>query len=110
MSRKDDCWDNATMESFFHTVKTERVHHRVYTTPAKARRDLFGYIEGFQIPAACIQLWAIASSPSWSLSTAPIGPYRRGASTTSGAPRRPAWCGWGLVRTGSKRCSTIVRG
>lgn len=47
MSRKGDCWDNAPMESFFHTLKTERVHHRIYATRAEARRDLFGYIEGF---------------------------------------------------------------
>jgi transposase InsO family protein len=47
MSRKGDCWDNAPMESFFHTLKTERVHHRDYATRDEARRDLFGYIEGF---------------------------------------------------------------
>lgn len=47
MSRKGDCLDNAPMESFFHTLKTERVHHRVYATRAEARRDLFHYIEGF---------------------------------------------------------------
>ena len=47
MSRKGACWDNASMESFFHTLKTERAHHRVYATRAEARRDLFGYIEGF---------------------------------------------------------------
>jgi len=47
MSRKGDCRDNAPMESFFHTLKTERVHHRAYTTRDEARRDLFGYIEGF---------------------------------------------------------------
>ena len=35
------------LESFFHTLKTERVHHRVYATRDQARRDLFGYIEGF---------------------------------------------------------------
>ena len=50
MSRKGDCWDNAPMESFFHTLKTERVHHRVYATRDQARRDLFGYIEGFYNP------------------------------------------------------------
>eukprot|EP01037_Dinobryon_pediforme_P016119 gene16119-16297_t len=33
-----------------HTHKTERVHHRVYATRAKARRDLFGYIVGFYNP------------------------------------------------------------
>jgi transposase InsO family protein len=47
MSRRGDCLDNAPMESFFHTLKTERVHHRIYRTRAEARRDLFGYIEGF---------------------------------------------------------------
>ena len=50
MSRKGDCWDNAPMESFFHTLKTERVHHRIYATRAEARRDLFHYIEGFYNP------------------------------------------------------------
>jgi putative transposase len=30
MSRKGDCYDNAPIESFFHTLKTEPVHHRQY--------------------------------------------------------------------------------
>jgi putative transposase len=47
MSRKGDCWDNAPMESFFHTLKVERVNHRTYATRNDARRDLFAYIEGF---------------------------------------------------------------
>ena len=47
MSRKGNCWDNAPMESFFHALKTERVHHRIYATKEQARRDLFAYIEGF---------------------------------------------------------------
>ena len=47
MSRKADCYDNAPMESFFHTLKTELVHHRHYATRAEARRDIFAYIEGF---------------------------------------------------------------
>jgi putative transposase len=50
MSRKGDCLDNVPMESFFHTLKTERVHHRLYATRAEARRDLFHYIEGFYNP------------------------------------------------------------
>jgi putative transposase len=50
MSGKGNCLDNAPMESFFHTLKTERVHHRVYATRAEARRDLFHYIEGFYNP------------------------------------------------------------
>ena len=36
MSRKADCYDNAPMESFFHTLKTELVHHRHYATRAEA--------------------------------------------------------------------------
>ena len=47
MSRKADCYDNAPMESFFHTLKTELVHHRQYATRAEAQRDIFAYIEGF---------------------------------------------------------------
>ena len=47
MSRKGDCWDNAVAESFFSTLKTERVHHRLYRDRAEARRDIFEYIEVF---------------------------------------------------------------
>src|SRR5258708_17818857 len=47
MSRKGDCYDNAPMESFFHTLKTELVHHRHYATRQEATRDIFAYIEGF---------------------------------------------------------------
>ena len=47
MSRKADCYDNAPMESFFHTLKTELVHHRHYATREDAKRDIFTYIEGF---------------------------------------------------------------
>ena len=47
MSRKADCYDNAPMESFFHTLKTELVHHRKYATRTEAQRDIFAFIEGF---------------------------------------------------------------
>ena len=47
MSRKGDCWDNAPMESFFHTLKTELTMHRDYKTREEARSDLFEYIEVF---------------------------------------------------------------
>lgn len=47
MSRKGDCWDNAVAESFFSTLKTERVHHRLYRSRDEARRDIFEYIEVF---------------------------------------------------------------
>jgi transposase InsO family protein len=47
MSRKADCWDDAPMESFFGTLKTELVHQDEYPDPETARRDLFGYIQGY---------------------------------------------------------------
>ena len=47
MSRRADCYDNAPMESFFHTIKTELIHHRHYATREEARLDIFAYIEGF---------------------------------------------------------------
>lgn len=47
MSRKGDCYDNAAIESFFGTLKIERVDRQVYATHAEARRDIFAYIEGF---------------------------------------------------------------
>ena len=45
MSRKGNCWDNAPMESFFHTLKTELVYGSVYRTQMQARREIFEYIE-----------------------------------------------------------------
>jgi transposase InsO family protein len=47
MSCKADCYDNAPMESFFHTLKTELVHHRHYATREETKRDIFAYIEGY---------------------------------------------------------------
>ena len=47
MSRKGNCYDNAPMESFFGTLKSELVHHRHYQTRAEAKTDIFAYIEGF---------------------------------------------------------------
>ena len=47
MSRKGDCWDNAPIESFFHTLKTELVMHCDYRTRDQARASLFDYMEVF---------------------------------------------------------------
>ena len=47
MSGKGDCWDNAMMESFWSTLKTELVHHEHYATREEARRSIFEYIEVF---------------------------------------------------------------
>ncbi len=47
MSRKGNCYDNAPVESFFGTLKTELVHHRRYATRAEAARDIREYIDLF---------------------------------------------------------------
>jgi putative transposase len=76
MSRKGNCWDNATSESFFNSLKNERVHGSRYETRDAARADLFDYIEVFynrsrrhsalggQSPAAVYEAWLkIQSEP-----------------------------------------------
>jgi putative transposase len=50
MSRRGNCWDNAAMESFFSTMKTERTARRHYRTCDEARADVFDYIERFYNP------------------------------------------------------------
>jgi putative transposase len=69
MSRKGNCWDNACSESFFNSLKNERVHGTRYDTQAKARADIFDYIEpfynrkrlhstlGYASPANFLQHW-----------------------------------------------------
>ena len=47
MSRKGNCWDNAPTESFFNSLKNERVHGTRYETRDAAKADLFEYIELF---------------------------------------------------------------
>jgi putative transposase len=50
MSRSGNCWDNAAMESFFSSLKTERVSKKVYRSRDEARADVFDYIERFYNP------------------------------------------------------------
>lgn len=45
MSRKGNCWDNAPMESFFSTLKTECVDGKTYLSRSHAKRDIFEFIE-----------------------------------------------------------------
>ena len=47
MSRRGNCWDNAVVESFFSSLKKERIKKRVYRTRDLARADIFDYIEMF---------------------------------------------------------------
>ena len=69
MSRKGNCWDNAPTESFFNSLKNERVHSARYTTRDEAIADLFEYIEvfynrsrrhstlGYRSPVQFLQNW-----------------------------------------------------
>ena len=45
MSRKGNCWDNAPMESFFHSLKVEWLQNQTFRTRAEARQAIFTYIE-----------------------------------------------------------------
>jgi putative transposase len=45
MSRKGNCWDNAPMESFFHSLKVEWLHEQTFHTRAEARQAIFTFIE-----------------------------------------------------------------
>ena len=47
MSAQGDCWDNGVAESFFGSLKTERVFFSEYKTREAARRDITDYIEIF---------------------------------------------------------------
>ena len=47
MSRRGNCYDNAVAESFFSSLKKERIRRRIYVTRDDAKSDLFEYIESF---------------------------------------------------------------
>jgi putative transposase len=47
MSRPGNCWDNAVVESFFASLKTERVYRRQFQRRQEAQMAIFAYIEGF---------------------------------------------------------------
>ena len=66
MSRKGDCFDNAPMESFFHTFKTEQVHHRKYATRAEANQTYSPTSKGSTIEYGSIPPSAISARPKWS--------------------------------------------
>ena len=50
MSRRGNCWDNAVAESFFSSLKKERIRKRIYKTRELAKADLFDYLEMFYNP------------------------------------------------------------
>lgn len=77
MSRKANCWDNAVAESFFNSLKNERVHGQRYRTRDEARADLFEYIElfynrsrrhsalGGKVPASVYEAWIAQHGQKW---------------------------------------------
>jgi len=89
MSRKGDCWDNAVLESFFHSLKTEWIVGIIYKTRAEARSDVIKYIEMFY-NIISIHSWVIKAQMvlkgnlpwlkllNWvSVFTGPHHPYRK---------------------------------
>jgi putative transposase len=50
MSRSGNCWDNAAMESFFSSLKTERTARTTYRSRDQAKADVFDDIERFYNP------------------------------------------------------------
>ncbi len=50
MSRKGDCWDNAVVESFFGSLKSERLFWQNYPTRQAAQNDIVDYIAMFYNP------------------------------------------------------------
>jgi transposase InsO family protein len=47
MSRKGNCWDNAVMERFFGSMKSERTDGKLYFTKSEAMHDVIDFIENF---------------------------------------------------------------
>jgi transposase InsO family protein len=50
MSRKGNCYDNATMESFWSTLKLELVYRTRFDSRTQARSEIFDFIECFYNP------------------------------------------------------------
>jgi putative transposase len=50
MSRKGNCWDNAVAESFFGSLKKERIKKRISKNRELATADIAEYIESFHNP------------------------------------------------------------
>jgi len=73
MSGTGNCYDNAPVESFFASLKRERVDHMIYQTRSQARSDIFSYIEGFynnrRLHSSLNYLSPVSFEYNWALST-----------------------------------------
>jgi putative transposase len=78
-SRSGNVWDNAAMESFFSSLKTERLARKIYRTRDAARAAVFDYIERFYNPtrrhSAILALWSSSAWPP----QAKLGVHRTGS-------------------------------
>lgn len=59
MSRTGDCYDNALAESFFATLKTERIDRQAWPTQRAARRPSLSGLKGSTIVSDCTRRWVI---------------------------------------------------
>lgn len=117
MSRRGNCWDHAVSESFFSSLKKERIRRRIYRTRDMAKGDLFDYIEVFYNRSRrhghIGGVVASAPRPSkGSLCEAQQCPAFRGKSTVEEVRcRRPSFRGsWGVTaRSSSSRQSSCRR-
>ena len=50
MSRRGNCWDNAVAESFFGSLKKERIKKRIFKNRELATKEISEYIEAFYNP------------------------------------------------------------
>lgn len=70
MSRKGDCWDNAVAESFFSSIKTERLEGTSYANHAAVTRDVANYIDRFYNPERLHSTLGYVSPIKYELATA----------------------------------------
>ncbi len=65
MSRKGNCWNNAVVESFFGSLKSERVHWHSYQTRQEARADIDEYITMFYklVHDWCVERYDTPTNP-----------------------------------------------
>ena len=61
MSRSGNVWDNAAMESFFSSLKTERIARKTYRTRNQARANMFDYIDASTTRHADTRRWDISA-------------------------------------------------
>ena len=64
MSAKGNCYDNAAMESWNHSLKVEAIHGERFATRAQARAHVFEYIEVDYNRDGSTRRWAISTRNS----------------------------------------------